>query len=191
MRHEYRIVPLKRNGVGYLVGNYVYIKDGTKHDGHPHSIFLRCQKYKSCRARGTLSLTGSCALDCEDGHHNHPAPDVLAMLFRQAAIQTASDPENSEMTAKGVYAKTCAAYSKDYYLSKERLPPFSSVKWAIKTHRPKPDNSSSNRKCSATNNEGTVTTHWMPPDALFQNLLMEPREQKTVLTNMVSTLVSP
>ena len=126
---EFKTVPLKRNGTGYLIGNFVYIKDRLEGG----NLFLRCQKYKTCPARGVI--VGSHALDCHDLRHNHSPPDVLAMIFRNSLVQMAMDPSNMCLTSKDVYSKGVSMFKKDGLSDETRLPPFREVRWAIKANR--------------------------------------------------------
>ncbi len=129
VRHEFRTIPLKRNGTGYLIGNYVYIKDRLEGS----NLFLRCQKYKTCPARGVI--VGTSALDCNDLRHNHAPPDILGMIFRNSLVQMAMDPSNMCLTSKDVYSKGVTAFKKEGLADETRLPSFREVRWAIKCNR--------------------------------------------------------
>ncbi|XP_072044777.1 uncharacterized protein [Amphiura filiformis] len=129
VRHEFRTIPLKRNGTGYLIGNYVYIKDRLEGG----NLFLRCQKYKTCPARGVI--VGANAQDCNDLRHNHIPPDVLGMIFRSSLVQMAMDPSNMCLTSKDVYSKGVTKFKKDGLGDETRLPSFREVRWAIKCNR--------------------------------------------------------
>ena len=95
-------VPLKRNGTGYLIENFVF----TRSYQERKRIFLKCQNKRSgCTARASIAAFGNYDdLRVTNPHHNHDIPSSTAMVFRNRLIAEVKKPSNARASLSQVYS---------------------------------------------------------------------------------------
>ena len=86
MALPFEALVLKRNGRGYLIEEYMFIKArearGTLH--------LRCQEYKTSNCTATAKITDETAT-IVNPVHSHTVPDIESIRFRSAVMDKARD----------------------------------------------------------------------------------------------------
>ena len=97
---NFEIVPLKRNGNGYLISNFIFRKKMER----GNSLVLTCREYKSgCKA--SAKINNGLAYLINDSH-NHAPQDISCLKFRAAVIENAKTPASAKLSLQNVYNST-------------------------------------------------------------------------------------
>ena len=90
-------IPLKRNGTGYLIDNYVFLKSYQRKGNK--KTYLKCYE-KSC---GALVLTTKEAT-LTNNVHTHDQPTLDTLRFRTRILEDAKKPSNARTPLAQIYS---------------------------------------------------------------------------------------
>ena len=99
---QFDLISLRRGGQGYVIDDFVFIKK----DIRGPSTRLRCHMYKppptgrSCPAAANVR---NGAAHITNPNHNHAAPSLEAIRFREQVLAEAVRPANARVSVGHLY----------------------------------------------------------------------------------------